>query len=308
MGTDKRARQKANRQARLEQALAAQTKAKKKRQWIKIGAAAVLVVGFLAAFALTGRNNGDTKVSTDSVPASTTATSAPPGSTPGSSTASSTTGSSDSASTASTTASSSPGATAAGAAFTYGSGECPPANGDQTKKTFDAAPKECIDPAKAYTATFETTAGTVKVQLDTKRTPGTTNNFVSLARWNYYDGTKLFRTDPSIGIIQGGGQTNTDTPGYTIPDEGGKFTYQPGDLVMARTGAPNSGGGQFFFAVDDNVSNLDSQGTYVTFGHVTEGMDVLQKVLASNKPQPNSQLGGAPDPPVTVNNVTIAES
>jgi peptidyl-prolyl cis-trans isomerase B (cyclophilin B) len=291
MGTEKRARQKANRQARLDAALAAQTKAKKKRQWIKIGVVGLLVAGFLVAFAVTGRNNGDKKVSTtDTSAPATTATSSPAGSTPGSA------------------ASTAPGATAAPAGFTYGTGDCPPATADQTKKTFTAAPKECIDPAKTYVATFDTTAGTVKVQLDTKRTPGTTNNFVTLARWNYYDGTKLFRTDPSIGIIQGGGQSNTDTPGYSIPDEGGKFTYQPGDLVMARTGAPNSGGGQFFFAVTNSVSNLDTQGTYVTFGHVTEGMDVLQKVLASHKAQPNNPLGGAPNPPVTVNDISIAES
>ena len=87
------------------------------------------------------------------------------------------------------------------------------------------------------------------MQLDTTRTPGTVNNFVTLSRWKYYDGSSIFRTDTSIDIIQGGGKTNTDSPGYTIPDEGGTFTwsdtggkgpftYQAGDLVMARVGQP----------------------------------------------------------------------
>ena len=62
----------------------------------------------------------------------------------------------------------------------------------------------CIDPAKTYTATFDTTAGTVVEKLDTTTTPNTTNNFVVLARYHYYDNTTLFRTAQSIGIIQGG--------------------------------------------------------------------------------------------------------
>jgi hypothetical protein len=64
--------------------------------------------------------------------------------------------------------------------------------------------EKCVDPASAYTATFTTTAGTVVVQLDAATQPGTVNNFVQLAGFGYYDGTKLFRTDPSIGIVQGG--------------------------------------------------------------------------------------------------------
>ena len=90
--------------------------------------------------------------------------------------------------------------------------------------------------------TFQTSAATT-------RTPGTTNNFIQLAGYDYYNGTKLFRTDTSIGIIQGGAaKTNSASdpgPGYTISDEGGKFTYQPGQLVMARTSGPNSAGSQF---------------------------------------------------------------
>ena len=150
--------------------------------------------------------------------------------------------------------------------------------------------------------------GTVRARLDTQRTPQTANNFVVLARYKYYDGTRFFRTDTSIGIIQGGGLSNAASPGYTIADEGGTFTYTPGDLVMARTGQPNSAGAQFFFGVDENVSGLDTQGTYVTFGEVTEGLDVLQAILATNVDDPASGLGGAPDPPVTVNSVRIEET
>jgi peptidyl-prolyl cis-trans isomerase B (cyclophilin B) len=278
MGTEKRARQRANRQARLEAALAAQRRAQRKKKYVRYGIVAVAVIAILAGFAFWPRSDGKTVQTGDTSP----------------STASSTTA---------TTAAGAP------AAFTYGSGPCPPASGAPPTKTFGAAPMLCIDPAKAYTAIFDTSAGTVKATLDTTRTPGTTNNFVTLARYGYYDGTKFFRTNTAIAIIQGGGNTNTDSPGYTIPDEGGKFTYSPGDLVMARTSQPNSAGGQFFFAVNDNTKSLDAQGTYVTFGKVTEGLDVLAKVLASNAPASSAQPDeGAPNPPVTVNSIRIEET
>jgi peptidyl-prolyl cis-trans isomerase B (cyclophilin B) len=219
---------------------------------------------------------------------------------------------SDTAVTAGTTATTGT-TTVAPVAFAYGTAPCAP-NPPTPPATLDFPGTngfaDCIDPASNYVATFDTTAGTIKVDLDVSRTPGTTNNFVQLAGYGYYDGTKLFRTDTSIGIIQGGApHTNSTTdpgPGFTIPDEGGKFTYQPGQLVMARGTAPNSAGAQFFFTVDDKASALDSTGTYVVFGTVTEGLDVLQKVLASNVDA--GDLGGAPSPEVTVNSVVIGQA
>ena len=179
----------------------------------------------------------------------------------------------------------------------------------------------CIDPTKTYTATFDTTAGTVVVKLDTQTTPGTANNFVVLARYHYYDNTQIFRTSSTIGILQGGSphdNTSSDQgPGYNLPDEGfdyaslassgtatgGPYHYSAGDLVMARTSQPNGAGAQFFFGASDNVANLDSQGVFVKFGATTQGLDVLQKILAS-APQDESP----PNPPVTINTVTITES
>ncbi len=209
--------------------------------------------------------------------------------------------------------------------FTYGTTACPPAEGAETATlTFDDSFEQCIDPALSYTATFTTSEGDIVVELDTERTPGTTNNFVALSRNLYYDGSELFRTDPSIGIIQGGSPHSNDPsdegPGYSLPDEGGEFdfsnpqaptgpfTYGPGQLIMARSQGPDGGSAQYFFSVDENVSNLDAQGTYVTFGNVTEGLDVLEAIMALHEADPTSQLGGGPSRPVTVEKVTITES
>ena len=200
-----------------------------------------------------------------------------------------------------------PPTTAPGATLT-GETPCPAADGTAERTIeFEKAPTLCIDPAKTYTATFETSEGTIVAELDAETVPNTVNNFVVLSRYKYYDTSLLFRTNPVIDIIQGGGETNVDNPGYTIKDEGGKFTYKEGDLVMARTPAPDSAGGQFFFATGPNVSELDGQGTYVVFGRVTEGLDVLKSVMDLHVDL-NNDRDGAPSRTVTVNSVTITES
>ncbi len=196
----------------------------------------------------------------------------------------------------------------------FGSGPCPLADGSGPQVLdFDGPQAMCLDPSKQYTAVFATTAGEMRVALDTANTPYTANNFAVLARHRYYDDTLLFRTDPSIGIIQGGApHTNSPSdpgPGYTIPDEGTGFTYEPGQIVMARTAAPNSAGAQFFFAVNENTALLNSQGTYVVFGQMDdESLAVAEAILASHVDQPDNPLGGGPEPPVIVNSVTIEKT
>lgn len=274
MGTDKRSRQKANRaKARQQQARAEKLrKARRRGLYIGIGVPVLVVALFgLAQLQSGGGDNGSTD------------TSAP------------------SDSTAPGTLATLPGRTIEGET------PCPKTDGTEERATrFSAAPPTCIDPGKSYTAVFDTTEGKIEVALDTEKTPGTVNNFVVLSRYGYYDTSYIFRTDPSLDIIQGGGASNTDSPGYTIKDEGADYAYSPGDLVMARSSGPDTGGGQFFFVTGPKASVLDSQGTYVTFGKVTKGLDVTQAILALNEGA--GDLGGAPSRPVKINSVTIVEN
>jgi cyclophilin family peptidyl-prolyl cis-trans isomerase len=181
--------------------------------------------------------------------------------------------------------------------------------------SFAEAPPMCIDPAVAYSATFETTEGSFTVALDAASMPATTNNFVVLARYHYYDDTSIFRIDPTIDVFQSGApatnSANDNGPGYTIDDEGGPFTYETGDLVMARTQQPNSSGGQYFVGTGPKVSVLDGQGTYLNFGRVSEGLDVVEAIAALYVPfprsSPNAALGGGPSVPVVVTSITITE-
>src|SRR3954468_9631084 len=295
MGTAKRERQKQGRQVRLEQAMAEQ---QRKQRWRSVRNVILIVVAIVVALLVTSRVFGgdDSK-------------------TPVATSSAASTGSESSASDA--TAVTTPGG------FAYGTFPCPNADGSSPRTIdFSSAPQQCIDPAKTYVAAFATTAGVVKVTLDTKTTPGTTNNFVVLSRYHYYDGTKIFRAASEIGIIQGGSphnDTNTDQgPGYDLPDEGfdyaslpgaasgqptgGPYSYGAGDLVMARSGQANGAGAQFFFGATDAINNLNSQGVYVKFGATTEGQDVLKAILDS--------AGGdaVPKPEVTINTVTITET
>ena len=272
MGTDKRERQKANRERARQERIRKQQRSKVTKRGLIFGLGIPALV--LALFAISGAFGGDDA----SAPAATTAAPA--------------------ASTLAPTET---------ATVKDGKTVCPATDGSQKRiASFTAQIADCIDTSKDYTATFDTSEGTVVVDLNTDTVPGTVNNFVSLSRYKYYDGTTIFRTDPSIDIIQGGGFSASDSIGYTIKDEGGPFKYSEGDLVMARTGAADSGGAQFFFATGPNVSNLDSQGTYVTFGKVTKGLDVLKTIIGLHEATSDG-LGGKPSRTVTVNSITIAE-
>lgn len=214
--------------------------------------------------------------------------------------------------TSTTTATAPTAAPVTGGTKITGATPCPSFTGSNPHVTdFAQAPPNCLTSGKTYTATIDTTMGNVAVSFDTTKTPVTANNFIVLSLYHYFDGTALFRTDTSIGIIQGGSphtQSASDPgPGYTIPDEGKGYTYAPGDLVMARTSAPNSAGAQFFFCVTTACSNLNSQGNYVVFAHVTSGLNVLKNILALNVNQPGG-LGGAPSKLVLVKSISVTQS
>lgn len=284
MGTDKRARQKANRTAKLQTQAVQNRQDSRRRSFLGFGVVVAAVIVIIGLIYLTKGNSSSTASSTTTTEPATPETTVP--------------------------------AKLTNKKFTFGTTACPPADGSAKRTlTFSAPPKNCLESGKTYSATFDTTAGKIEVDLDTKNTPGTANNFVFLSRYRYYDDTKIFRVAPSIDIIQGGSphtQSNTDPgPGYDLLDEGmfnadatkGNYTYSPGDLVMARASGANSAGAQFFFVTGPNGANLDGQGTYVVFGHVTSGLDTLANIVKTAKVDASGE--GTPNPEVTITKVTI---
>lgn len=284
MGTDKRERQKANRERARQDRIRKQQRTKLTKRGLIFGLGIPAIV--LALFAVSWVIGGDDAAAPSVTSIAATDTTTAPTDNAGD--------------TTTTVAGKTP-------AIVEGTTACPKTDGTQKRvEEFSDSMKKCIDPAKTYTATFDTSEGAVVVALNAQAVPGTVNNFVSLSRYKYYDGTTIFRTDPSIDIIQGGGFSASDSIGYTIKDEGGPFAYSEGDLVMARTGAPDSAGAQYFFVTGPKASALDSQGTYVTFGKVTKGLDVIKKIISLHEATTDG-LGGKPSRTVTVKSITIAE-
>ena len=131
--------------------------------------------------------------------------------------------------------------------------------------------------AKRQVATFDTSMGTFKIELYNDLAPKTVKNFTDLIGKKFYDGIIFHRVIDQF-MIQGGCPLGRGTggPGYTIPDEFGKGLKhdKPGILSMANAG-PNTGGSQFFITL---VPCPWLDGKHAIFGHVIEGMNVIEAI------------------------------
>ena len=104
------------------------------------------------------------------------------------------------------------------------------------------------------------------------------NNFVFLARNHFYDGVIYHRVIPGF-MVQGGDPEGTGSggPGYSIPDEfSTDHKFAVGDVAMAKTPAPNSGGSQFFVVIGPQGESLPPQ--YTWFGKVVDGIETVEKI------------------------------
>mgnify|MGYP000495113321 FL=1 len=137
-------------------------------------------------------------------------------------------------------------------------------------------------------AKFNTSKGSILVNLEFEKTPGTVGNFVALAEGNlensakpqgtpYYDGLKFHRVIPDF-MIQGGCPqgTGTGNPGYKFDDEIHPDLKHdgPGVLSMANAG-PGTNGSQFFIT---HIATDWLDGKHTVFGKVVEGQDVVDTV------------------------------
>ena len=199
---------------------------------------------------------------------------------------------------------------------------CPPATPAGAAKrviAFTKAPPTCISPTGVYDATVVTDAGTFVVRMDAKASLAAVNNFVFLAKWNYYNGTFFHRVIPGF-VIQGGDPTGLGTggphgfPGYSFtgnyPPASCKTKataacYEPGDFVMANSN-PNpqvqnasTDGSQFFVVLPGGQTQLNSEPTYTIFGKVISGMSVVDAIGA------DGSSGGTPTVKVYVLKVTL---
>ena len=130
------------------------------------------------------------------------------------------------------------------------------------------------------TATINTTEGAITVELFDEDAPQTVGNFKKLAGDGFYDGVIFHRVIKDF-MIQGGDPTGTGSggPGYTFEDEFNDHKVERGALAMANAG-PNTNGSQFFIVTVSEAPWLD--GKHTVFGRVTDGMDVVDRIEASD--------------------------
>lgn len=128
-------------------------------------------------------------------------------------------------------------------------------------------------------AELKTNKGTMTIELYAKETPGTVDNFVSLAKKGFYDGLTFHRVIPNF-VIQGGCPEGTGAggPGYSIKCETNteKQYHDRGVLSMAHAGK-DTGGSQFFICHNrENTAHLD--GVHTAFGKVAEGIEIVDEI------------------------------
>jgi cyclophilin family peptidyl-prolyl cis-trans isomerase len=280
--SDKRARQRAAREARL----AAEARAAKRRRQIRNGIIVVIVAGVVIGivFAVSSGNNNKTV------------------------------GSQSSTSTTVVTPQAKENAKlqkeANDVAVKAGCPASPTTPANHQKYT--SAPAMTIDTSKSYSATVVTTAGTFDIGLNAKAAPQTVNNFVFLADKGYFRCNSFFRVIPGF-INQVGNATQTNAASaalsYTLPAENlppastaTSPNYPVGAVAMATSGKGVSGN-QFFIVAGQGQGGLAS--TYPLFGLVTSGMNVVQTI---NQQGSTSSSGTPPAVTQRILSVTIHES
>ena len=126
--------------------------------------------------------------------------------------------------------------------------------------------------------------GVIKMELDADTAPITVENFMKLCEDGFYDGLTFHRIISGF-MIQGGDPAGNGTGGLdkTITGEfsangiANPISHLRGTVSMARSDDPDSASCQFFIVHQDSTY-LD--GNYAAFGHVTEGMEIVDAICA----------------------------
>jgi peptidyl-prolyl cis-trans isomerase B (cyclophilin B) len=133
---------------------------------------------------------------------------------------------------------------------------------------------------------MDTSAGSVRLELDDERAPTTVANFLAYVRKGHYDNTVFHRVIKGF-MVQGGGfepgmkQKPTDAPIANEAANGLKNKHYT--LAMARTGDPHSATAQFFINTTDNdfldfrAENAQGWG-YAVFGRVAQGTEIVDAI------------------------------
>lgn len=157
--------------------------------------------------------------------------------------------------------------------------------------------EKAADPIGTHHAVIEVEGyGPISVELDGDAAPVTVQNFMDLANDGFYDGLTFHRIIEGF-MMQGGDPKGNGTGGsdetivgeFTDNGYDNPLTNDRGAIAMARSSMPDSASSQFYIVHEDSPF-LDGQ--YAVFGHVTEGMDIVDEICTTA--QPTDQNGTIP--------------
>lgn len=131
--------------------------------------------------------------------------------------------------------------------------------------------------------------GKIELELDADTAPITVTNFVDLVNSKFYDGLTFHRIMEGF-MIQGGDPAHNGTGGSSKTIKGefnnngvlNLISHKRGVISMARSSNSMDSASSQFFIVQEDSTFLD--GSYASFGHVTDGMNVVDKIAKDAKP------------------------
>ena len=161
---------------------------------------------------------------------------------------------------------------------------------------------------------METSLGSITIELLQSDSPISVENFLGYVNDGFFEGTVFHRVMPGF-MVQGGGMLPDLRPKQTRPpiqnEARNGLTNARGTLSMVRLpDGIDSATSQFFISVADNARSLDHKSLdpagygYAVFGRVTEGMDVVDKIVAVPT-QVQGLHEGVPVEPILINSVTV---
>jgi cyclophilin family peptidyl-prolyl cis-trans isomerase len=159
---------------------------------------------------------------------------------------------------------------------------------------------------------LDTSEGKITIELASKEAPLSVANFLEYVQAGFYNGTIFHRVIPNF-MIQGGGFTadmeQKETRGTIKNEAGNGLKNVRGTVAMARRAEPDSATAQFFINLTgndflDHQSDAPAGFGYAVFGHVTEGMDVVDKIAATTTTSVGP-MSDVPAQPITIKSATL---
>ena len=186
---------------------------------------------------------------------------------------------------------------------------------DSTAATTDNAAATAADAdataAVQYADIVVQDYGKITVELDATAAPITVQNFTELAKSGFYNGLTFHRIMDGF-MAQGGDPKGNGTGGadknivgeFSSNGHTNNISHTRGTISMARASNDKNSASSQFFIVQKDSTFLD--GDYAAFGHVTDGMDVVDQICKDAKPtDDNGSI--APDEQPIIESITIRE-